>query len=61
MTKIADYHIDKINFDLVISKRLSKTARVETEEHITINSNDLSDETLSAIFKDIDKKLGYKQ
>ena len=59
--KIADYHIDKINFDLVISKRLSKTARVETEEHITINSSDLSDETLSAIFKDIDKKLGYKQ
>ena len=61
MTKIADYHIDKINFDLVISKRLSKTARVETEEHITINSSDLSDETLSCIFKDIDKKLGYKQ
>ena len=58
--KIADYHIDKINFDLVISKRLSKTAKVETKEHITINSSDLSDETLSAVFKDIDKRLEFK-
>ena len=58
--KVTDYHIDKINFDLVISKRLSKTARVETEEHITINSSNLSDETLSAIYKDIDKILEFK-
>jgi hypothetical protein len=55
MTKIIDYHIDMIRFNVI-----TKLINGENAE-ITINCSDLSDETLSAIYKDIDKKLGYKQ
>jgi hypothetical protein len=55
MTKIVDYHIDMIRFNVI-----TKLTNGENAE-ITINSSDLSNETLSAIYKDIDKKLGYKQ
>ena len=54
MTKTNDYYIDKICFKVV-------TQQEDKEQFITINSNDLSDQTLSFIFKDIDKKLEYKQ
>jgi|APFre7841882654_1041346.scaffolds.fasta_scaffold158151_2 hypothetical protein len=53
MTKTNDYYIDKICFKVV-------TQQEDKEQFITINSNDLSDQTLSFIFKDIDKKLEYK-
>ena len=53
--KVTDYHIDKIRLDVITELNNGENMNV------TINSSDLSDETLSAIFKDIDKKLGYKQ
>ena len=53
MNKTNDYYIDKICFKVV-------TQQEDKEQFITINSNDLSDQTLSFIFKDIDKKLEYK-
>jgi len=53
MTKTNDYYIDKICFKVV-------TQQDDKEQYITVNSNDLSDQTLSFIFKDIDKKLEYK-
>ena len=55
MNKIVDYHIDMIRFNVI-----TKLTNGENAE-VTINSSDLSDETLSAIYKDIDKKLEYKQ
>ena len=54
MTKIADYHIDMIRFYVITE--LTNGENVE----VTINSSDLSDETLSAIYKDIDKRLEFK-
>ena len=53
MIKTNDYYIDKICFKVV-------TQQDDKEQFITVNSNDLSDHTLSFIFKDIDKKLEYK-
>ena len=55
MIKITDYSIYKIRLDVITELNNGENMNV------TINSSDLSDETLSAIFKDIDKKLGYKQ
>jgi hypothetical protein len=54
MIKIADYHIDKI--------RLHVITELTNGEYmdVTINSSDLSDETLAALFKDIDKRLEFK-
>lgn len=54
MIKIADYHIDKI--------RLHVITELTNGEYmdVTINSSDLSDETLAALFKDIDKRLKFQ-
>ena len=52
--KVTDYHIDMIRFNVI-----TKLTNGENLE-VTINSSDLSDETLSAIYKDIDKILEFK-
>ena len=52
--KVTDYHIDKIRLDVITELNNGENMNV------TINSSDLSDETLSAIYKDIDKILEFK-
>ena len=52
--KVTDYHIDMIRFNVIAE--LTNGENLE----VTINSSDLSDETLSAIYKDIDKILEFK-
>ena len=52
--KVTDYHIDMIRFNVI-----TKLTNGENLE-VTINSSDLSNETLSAIYKDIDKILEFK-
>ena len=52
--KVTDYHIDMIRFNVI-----TKLTNGENLE-VTINSSDLSDETLSTIYKDIDKILEFK-
>ena len=52
--KVTDYHIDMIRFNVITE--LTNGENLE----VTINSSDLSDETLSAIYKDIDKILEFK-
>jgi len=55
MIKIADYSIYKIRLDVITELTNGENVNV------TINSSDLSDETLSCIYKDLDKILEFKE
>ena len=55
MIKISDYSIYKIRLDVITELTNGENVNV------TINSSDLSDETLSAIYKDLDKILEFKE
>jgi len=55
MIKITDYSIYKIRLDVITELTNGENVNV------TINSSDLSDETLSAIYKDLDKILEFKE
>jgi len=54
MIKIADYSIYKIRLDVITELTNGENMNV------TINSSDLYDETLSCIYKDLDKILEFK-
>jgi len=54
MIKIVDYSIYKIRLDVITELNNGENMNV------TIDSSDLSDETLAALYKDIDKTLEFK-
>ena len=54
MIKIVDYSIYKIRLDVITELNNGENMNV------TINSSDLSDETLASLYKDIDKRLEFK-
>jgi len=52
--KIVDYSIYKIRLDVITELTNGENMNV------TIDSSDLSDETLASLYKDIDKRLEFK-